>query len=107
MAMGHPPFEEVLLMEEILHHPGCIKFRKEWDIYLAPYELVSWISSINRISLCENDCHDSFQRDKGIHRPQAPESIGRPDAEEGDKKMEEDRGYTTQGIFEDDVPFPV
>ena len=34
-------------MEELLHHLGCIKPCKQWD--KVPYQLVSWIFSINSI----------------------------------------------------------
>ena len=43
-----PPLQVILLMEEILHHLGCIKPCKEQDIYHINGE--RRISSINRIS---------------------------------------------------------
>ena len=40
----------ILLMEEILHHLGCIKPCKSWDFNYQP-QLVSRISSINSIKI--------------------------------------------------------
>ena len=41
----------ILLMEEILHHLGCIKPQEDWDIYYT-----SWcrISSINSMDYSKN-----------------------------------------------------
>ena len=46
---NHTPSQEVLLMEEILHHLTCMKTCKQWDIYH-----INWcmIFSINSMTGC-------------------------------------------------------
>ena len=48
-TVGKNGISSILLMEEILHHLGCIKPYEYWDIYY-----ISWcrISSINSINWC-------------------------------------------------------
>ena len=49
---------EILLMEEILHHLGCIKPCKQWDIYHINWCRISSINSIevHHVHRCSSIC---------------------------------------------------
>ena len=57
-------YYDVLLMEEILHHLGCIKPCKSWDKLL-----INWcrISSINSITLVLYSHHAMSRRVQGVY----------------------------------------
>ena len=67
LARINNPYSNILLLiEEILHHLGCVKPCKEWD--KLPINWVSRISSINSIAHVESGNLHSY-----ILHPRAPE----------------------------------